>query len=265
MGFADYLSRNPSGAPSSTNEDDKKFVINLKQEMKHAILKQSINSFGSNKPTGNSNQSESLTQNERNDVKHAKENTHTKDNAFCQSKSKSKSLLSHSPLTRIKPKLIAITTRARPKLNTFEIPINKRFRGPNKNKTPMEIQVPNKNVRDNSTQTDIESNKGKVLSSLIPDKHEELFKAINDTPTPDYRFNLMKVFNEEFIAENSKKDLGPIIDLVEKQDWLSLKKTNPIFHKIHRDLSVTPSGCLLYDNRLVIPAKLGPMVLQTVH
>ena len=77
--------------------------------------------------------------------------------------------------------------------------------------------------------------------------------------------NLMKVFNEEFIAENSKKDLGPIIDLVEKQDWLSLKKTNSIFYKIHRDLSVTPSGCLLYDNRLVIPAKLRPMVLQTVH
>ena len=168
-------------------------------------------------------------------------------------------------LTRIKPKLIAITTRARPKLNTFEIPINKRFRGPNKNKTPMEIQIPNKIVRDNSTQTDIDSNKGKGLSSLIPDKHEELFKAIDDTPTPDYRFNLMKVFNEEFIAEISKKDLGPIIDLVEKQDWLSLKKTNPIFYKIHRDLSVTPSGCLLYDNRLVIPAKLRPMVLQTVH
>ena len=129
----------------------------------------------------------------------------------------------------------------------------------------MEIQIPNKNVRDNSTQTDIDSNKGKGLLPLIPDKHEELFKAIDDKPTPDYRFNLMKVFNEEFIAENSKMDLGPIIDLVEKQDWLSLKKTNPIFYKIHRDLSVKPSGCLLYDNRLVIPAKLRLMVLQTVH
>ena len=214
MGFADYLSRNPSGAPSSTNEDDEKFVINLIEEMKHAILKQSINSFGSNKPTGNSNQSESSIQNERNDVNHAKENTHTKENAFCHSNSKSKSLLSHSLLTRIKPKLIAITTRARPKLNTFQIPINTRFRGPNKIKTPMEIEIPNKNVRDNSTQTDIDSNKGKGLLPLIPDKHEELFKAIDDKPTPDYRSNLKKVFNEEFIAENSKKDLGPIIDLV---------------------------------------------------
>ena len=88
MGFADYLSRNPSSAPSPINEDDEKFVINLIEEMKHAILKQIINSFGSNKPTGNSNQSESLTQNERNDVTHAKENTHTKESAFCHSKSR---------------------------------------------------------------------------------------------------------------------------------------------------------------------------------
>ena len=75
----------------------------------------------------------------------------------------------------------------------------------------------------------------------------------------------MRVFNEKFIAKNSKKDLGPIIDLVLKHDWLTLNKVNPIFHKYHRYLSVTPTGCLLYDNRLVIPAKLRPMVLQTIH
>ena len=57
----------------------------------------------------------------------------------------------------------------------------------------------------------------------------------------------------------------PIIDLVLKHDWLTLKKVNPIFHKIHSDLSVTPTGCLLYDSRLVIPAKLRPMVLQTIR
>ena len=120
-------------------------------------------------------------------------------------------------------------------------------------------------MRDISTQTDPDSNKGKGLTVLNPDKHAELFTAIDNTPTPEYRMNLMRVFNEEFIAENSKKDLGPIIDLVEKQDWLILNKANPVFHKIYRDLSVTPSGCLLYDNRLVIPAKLRPMVLQTIH
>ena len=53
--------------------------------------------------------------------------------------------------------------------------------------------------------------------------------------------------------------------MVNKQDWLSLKQTNPIFHKIRRDLSVTPTGCLLFDNRLVIHTKLRPLVLQTIH
>ena len=42
MGFADYLSRHPSGPPVSINEDDKKFVINVIRGKKHAILKQCL-------------------------------------------------------------------------------------------------------------------------------------------------------------------------------------------------------------------------------
>ena len=115
MGSADYLSRHPSGSPSPINEDDEKFVINLIEEIKHVVLKQNITLLGSNKPTGNFNQSESSVQNERNDVTHTKENTHTKESAFCHNNSRNKSLhSSHSLLSRIKPKLIAITTRACP-------------------------------------------------------------------------------------------------------------------------------------------------------
>ena len=75
----------------------------------------------------------------------------------------------------------------------------------------------------------------------------------------------MRVFNEEFLAEHFKRNLGPINDMVTNKDWLSLKKANPIFYKIRRDLSVTPTGYLLFDNRLVIPSKLRPLVLQTIH
>ena len=75
----------------------------------------------------------------------------------------------------------------------------------------------------------------------------------------------MRVFNEEFLAEHSKKDLGPIIDMVTNEDWQTLKQSNPIYYKIRRDLSVTPTGCLLFDNRLVIPNKLRPLVIQTIH
>ena len=91
MGFADYLSRHPSGPPVPTNEDDEKFVVNIKQEMKHAIRKQKISPLGLNKPTGNLNQSESNIQNERNDVTHSQPSTHTKESAFCHSKLKKKS------------------------------------------------------------------------------------------------------------------------------------------------------------------------------
>ena len=56
--------------------------------------------------------------------------------------------------------------------------------------------------------------------------------TFDNTPIPEYQLSHMIVFNEKFIAENSEKDMGSIIDLVIKQDWLTLKKVNPIFHKI---------------------------------
>ena len=131
----------------------------------------------------------------------------------------------------------------------------------------METQHSSKTTCDISTQTDPDSNKGKGLKpiALKPEKHSELFTAIDSTPTPEYRMNLMRVFNEKFIAGNCKKELGPIIDLVEKQGWLTLKKVNPVLRKIYWDLSGAPTGCLLYDKRLFIPSKLRPMVLQTIH
>ena len=168
-------------------------------------------------------------------------------------------------LTEIQPQLIAITTRSNPKINTFDIPIKKRYRAPNKKNLTMEIQPPNKTTCDTSTQTDPDSNKSKGLSALNEEKHAELFTAIDSAPTRENQLYLMRVFNEEFIAENSKEDLGPIIYLVLKHDWLTLKKENPIFQKNCRDIMVTPTASLLYDNRLVIPAKLRPMVLQTIH
>ena len=130
----------------------------------------------------------------------------------------------------------------------------------------MDIQpTPDKQSKERSWQTDIESNKSKRLSAIQEHKHAEIFTAIDHLPTPEYRQNLMRVFKEEFLAEHSKRNLGPINDTVTNKDWLSLKKANPIFYKIRRDLSVKPTGYFLFDNRLVIPSKLRPLVLQTIH
>ena len=63
------------------------------------------------------------------------------------------------------------------------------------------------------------SNKGKGLDPLDYSKHENIFVADNDLPTLAYRENFNKVFNEEFLAEASQRDLKPIIDLVKTQNW----------------------------------------------
>ena len=110
-----------------------------------------------------------------------------------------------------------------------------------------------KNLVNSSTQTEGHSNKGRGLDPIDPSKHQELFTAHADIPTPACRENLNKVFNEEFIVVASSKELKPIIDLVLAKNWEDLKKVNPIYYRIQRDLFVSPLSCLIYDNRLVIP------------
>ena len=103
------------------------------------------------------------------------------------------------------------------------------------------------------------------LDPLDPTRHEALFTAYDQTPTPLYRENLNRVFNEEFIAQASKKELSPIIEFVKNSEWEKLKAINSTYYRIRRDLSVSPSGCLIYNNKLVIPNKLKGMVLETIH
>ena len=55
------------------------------------------------------------------------------------------------------------------------------------------------------------------------------------------------------------------MDYVKTENWEDLKKVNPLYYRIRRDLSVTPTNCLLYDNRLIIPTRLKQLVLDTIH
>ena len=190
MGFADYLSRNPSGKASPEGEDDEKFVINTIQEMKHAWLKHKIKPSEIIKPTGNYNQSAERMHLEHNDVTHAKANKTTEQHAFCLNTDKNKLLSIDQNSDSNNSKFIEITTRNNSNKNSFDIEITKRKRAPNKKLLQMNPQVettnpsPSKQLCDNSTQTEIQSNKGKGLTPIQTDKHEELFSAIDDVPTP---------------------------------------------------------------------------------
>ena len=267
MGFADYLSRNPSGKAPPPTEEDKNFVINTINELTFSLIKNNLAPFGASVAKADKKQVKC------NDVINPLQNHSERKNAFCLKQHRNQSLyitsnstaFANSNLNSHNSQLIAITTRKNRLKEIFQIPIKKRFRAPN-TKLQMEHSVPStKTLIDSSTQTDYSSNKGKGLEVIDESKHEDLFPSYNDTPTPLYRENLNKVLNEEFIAEASSKQLKPIIDLVVAQNWEDLKKVNPLYYKMRRDLSVTPTNCLIYDNRIIIPNKLKHLVLNAIH
>ena len=243
MGFADYLSRNPSGnaPPPPPSEKDKNFVINTINEtfalIKNSITPSGASEFIADKKLVNSNH-----------VINALQNNSERNNAFCLKQLRNQSLYTSSiAFSHINPnsnlsnsKLIAITTQKNPLKETFQVPIKKRFRAPNQKLQMEQSTSTHKTSINSSTQADYTSNKGKGLDVIDKSKHEELFPSYNNTPNPRYRENLNRVFTEEFIAQASIKDLKPINDLVTTQNWEHLKKVNPVFYKISRDLSVTP-------------------------
>ena len=57
------------------------------------------------------------------------------------------------------------------------------------------------------------------------------------------------------------------MDLVKTQNLDELKNVNPLLFRFRRDLSATPTNCLLYDNSLVITVKLNKLywILSTIN
>ena len=152
MGFADYLSRNPSSDAPPTSDRDKNFVINTIEEIKHALLRANIAPNGATNKNTEQNQSYDVTSTKH---AHSDETTafrqlpHTKQSLSSLRKLNYNSQIKHS---RSIQNLVAITTRANPTKETFKIPIQRRFRAPNKNKIHMDQQPPN--LISVSTQTD---------------------------------------------------------------------------------------------------------------
>ena len=56
-----------------------------------------------------------------------------------------------------------------------------------------------------------------------------------------------------------------IITLIKDHDWETLQKVSPHFYSLKRDLSITPSGFVLNDNRLMVPSALKKLVIDSLH
>ena len=84
---------------------------------------------------------------------------------------------------------------------------------------------------------------------------------------PQYRKSLAQVFVEEFVAEATARDktMAPNIKLIRERAWETLKRTSLYFYSLKPDLSITPSGCVLYDNCLIVPAQLKQLVIDSLH
>ena len=195
MGFANYLGRKPSGDPIHPSEEDKNFVINVIDELKFNLIRNTITPNGAIITT---NQKADIKQ-VSNDVISSTKNNNTAPNAFCLNSfeiklhSHSTFLNSHNPnintLTNCS-NLVAITTQQKPLHDKFQVPIRKRYSAPNKqnpqveNPPQMENPVTGKTFKTLGIQTEYTTNKGKGLDPIDPTKHSELFTAYNDLPTP---------------------------------------------------------------------------------
>ena len=143
MGFADYLSRNPSGVAPTPNIEDNNFVINAIDEIKFNLIKNDLT------PNGVNAHSSDTKQVYTNDVIYLNQTHSDQNNAFSlnthrlQSHSVHPNLLTASKFNSqivqtisensINPEIVAITTRNNPNKETYSIPILKRPRAPNKN------------------------------------------------------------------------------------------------------------------------------------
>ena len=106
---------------------------------------------------------------------------------------------------------------------------------------------PSKTFTSTSTQTEGTSNKGLGRAPMRDDPKITIYPLGKETDMPHYRKNICQVFGEEFRAEATQRDkqLAPIIKPIRDRDWNTLKSVSPYFYSLKRDLSVTPSGCIL--------------------
>ena len=160
---------------------------------------------------------------------------------------------------------INVSTRNRPRHNNFDPQIPKRKRAPNKPKSKMSAKK--SSTQTIATKTKDSSNKDRGRSPIRPDPSNSIFPLSNATNMPQYCKNLDQVFGEEFVAEATARDktMAPIIKLIRDRDWETLKKTSPYFYSFIRDLIITPSGRVHYDNRLMVSSQLKQLVIDYLH
>ena len=129
-------------------------------------------------------------------------------------------------------------------LNTFTIPIRKRFRGRNKPKIELPSGFLITLTQSKATQTDEISILGQGRRPLMNKQQFNPFTKIEYDNPLVYLKLFYKVIGERFIVQatrSNSQSKTPIPNTLEhySRDW----------HSLTRELSKTPTGCILYDGR----------------
>ena len=253
MGFADYLSRHPISQPTGENLDNN-HVINTIEAIHYTL--QTMQRKLTNRIARKQNELNDVT-NHSNPSKH-KENAfchlhaieqlppntlnnsnntnlsknHTNSNLFIRNHLYKSSITpSTNPLVKsvssrpynsinhlFSPK-IHVTTRSKPQVETFQVPIKKRYRAPNKKKTQMMTTPQETNTI--ATQTDETSNLGQGRQPLEDREDFNPIPELDYENTPDYLKQLHRVFGENFIAEATRKDPQSrnLLQIIKDKNW----------------------------------------------
>ena len=299
MGFADYLSRHPISQPTGENLDNN-HVINTIEAIHYTL--QTMQRKLTNRIARKQNELNGVT-NHSNPSKH-KENAschlhaieqlppntlnnsnntilsknHTNSNLFIRNhlyKSsitpstnplvKSLSSRSYNSINPLFSTKIHVTTRSNLQVETFQVPIKKRHRAPNKKKTQTMATPQETNTI--ATQTEETSNLGKGHQPLEDREHFNPISELDYENTPDYLKQLHRVFGENFIAEATRNDPQSrnLLQIIEDKNWESLRHFSRYWHSLNRDLSTTPAGCILYDGKTYIPTQFRKLIMNSIH
>ena len=98
-------------------------------------------------------------------------------------------------------------------------------------------------------------------------EHFNPLPEIDHENSPDYLKQLYRVFGENFIAEATRSDPQSknSFQIIEEKNWDTLKHFSRYWHSLKRDLSTTPTRCILYDGKLFIPTQLRKLVMNSIH
>ena len=159
----------------------------------------------------------------------------------------------------------ALLSALNPQVETFQVPIQKRYRAPNTTKTKMMTNQLETNTI--ATQTDETSNIGLGRQPLDEKEEFNPIPELDYQNTPNYLKQLHRVFGENFIAEATRNDPHSknLLQIIEDKNWDLLKHFSRYWHSLKRDLSTTPAGCILYDGKMYIPTQLRKLIMNSIH